>query len=81
MAIRYKIRSSKGDGTLREVALTPNKAIHFQCVECMGWSAYEVKECPDEHCSLYPFRMGTNPSRKRGQKELAKMRGKGAILS
>ncbi len=77
MSIKHHIRS-KGNGELREVELTPNRAIRYQCVECMGWSAHEVKECTDQYCSLYPFRMGTNPSRKRGRKKLAKMRGKGS---
>lgn len=81
MAIKHAIRSSKSNGETRLVELTPNKAIHYQCVECMGWSAQEVKECTDPHCPLYPFRMGTNPSRKRGQKEPDKIRGKRAILS
>ena len=81
MAIRYKIRSSKGDGTLREVALTPNRGIRYQCLECVGWSASKVKECTDHHCPLYLFRMGTNPSRKRGQKEPVKIIRKGAVLA
>ena len=79
MAVEHKIRSSKGDGSLREVHLTPNKAIHYQCVECMGWSAYEVKECSDHHCPLYPFRLGTNPSRKRGEKRPSRNERTGAI--
>ena len=81
MAVKHKIRTSKGDGMLREVALTPNKAIRCQCLECVGWSASEVKECTDHHCPLYPFRLGTNPSRKRGQKEPSKIRRNGAIIS
>ena len=81
MAIKHEIRSSKGDGTLREVALTPNKAIHYHCVECVGWSSHEVKECTDNHCALYLFRLGTNPCRKRGQKQLRKIGAKGVISS
>ena len=80
MPIKHKIRM-KEDGKLKEVALSPNRAIHFQCIECMGWSSHEVKECTDYHCPLYPFRMGTNPSRKRGQKEPSKVRAKGVFIS
>ena len=76
MAIKHEIRSSKGNGETRPVELTPNRAIHYHCVECMGWSAREVNECVDPHCPLYPFRMGTNPSRRRDQKERGKVRGK-----
>jgi hypothetical protein len=81
MAIKHEIRTQKGNGETRAVELTPNKAIHYQCVECMGWSSHEVKECTDNHCPLYPFRMGTNPSRRRDQKEPGKIRSKEAILS
>ena len=81
MAVRHEIRTSKGTGETRVVVLTPNKAIHYQCVECMGWSAQEVKECTDPRCPLYPFRLGTNPSRKRGQKGLAKVKRNGAVPS
>jgi hypothetical protein len=69
MTIKHEIRTPRGNGETRGVALTPNKAIRYQCLECVGWSAMEVKECTDPHCPLYPFRMGTNPSRKRGQNE------------
>ncbi len=81
MAIKHEIRASKGNGETRQVELTPNKAIHYHCVECMGWSSHEVKDCSDPHCPLYPFRLGTNPSRKREQREPRKVRTKGAILS
>ena len=81
MAIKHEIRTQRGNGETREVSLTPNKGIRCQCLECVGWSAFEVKECTDHHCPLYPFRMGTNPSRKRDQKEPGKIRKRGAILS
>ena len=81
MAIKHEIRSSKGNGETRSVELTPNKAIRYHCVECMGWSPHEVKGCTDHHCPLHPFRLGTNPSRKRGQKKSVKVRGKRPVPS
>jgi len=60
--IKHTIRSK--DGGTREVSLTPIKAIRHQCLECLGWSAYEVKKCTGKFCSLYPYRLGTNPERK-----------------
>ncbi len=81
MAIKHEIRSSKGNGETRSVELTPNKAIRYHCVECMGWSTHEVKGCTDHHCPLYPFRLGTNPSRKRRQKQSVRVTGKRSVLS
>ena len=81
MAVKHEIRTQRGNGETREVSLTPNKAIRYQCLECVGWLPLEVKECTDPHCPLYPFRMGTNPSRKRGQKEPKQIRAKGVISS
>jgi len=52
------------DGRIKEVSLTPIKAIRYQCKECLGWSAYEIKRCTGTLCALYPFRLGTNPERK-----------------
>jgi len=68
VAIKQDIRTSGGDGKTRVVNLTPIKAIRYQCMECTGWSPNTIKECGDELCPLYPFRMGKNPSRKRKRK-------------
>jgi hypothetical protein len=60
--IRHKIRSKAG-GT-KEVSISPLRAIRLNCLECMGFSAFEVKRCTSPLCSLYPYRLGTNPERK-----------------
>jgi hypothetical protein len=60
--IKHTIRSK--DGGIKAVSLTPIKAVRYQCLECMGWSAYEVKYCAGTLCSLYPYRFGNNPERK-----------------
>ena len=39
----------------------PVKAIRAFCVDCMGGSYNEVKQCSSESCPLYPFRLGKNP--------------------
>lgn len=44
--------------------LTPMKAIREKCLECSAHSPYEVKMCLNESCSLHPYRLGKNPSRK-----------------
>ena len=48
----------------------PLQAIRYFCFECMGWDRRyrdsgkpfeDVKQCPDEMCPLFDFRMGKNP--------------------
>ncbi len=60
--IKHTIRSKNG-GT-KAVSLSPLKAIRYQCLECMGFSAFEVRKCTGPLCSLHPYRLGTNPERK-----------------
>jgi len=62
MAVKHRIRT-KGNKT-REVNLTPVGAIRAFCLECVNWQYEEIRECTDSLCPLYPFRLGTNPSRK-----------------
>ncbi len=59
--IKHSIRSK--DGSTKAVLLTPLKAIRYQCLECVCWSASEVKRCTSKLCSLFPYRLGTNPER------------------
>lgn len=62
MAVNHITRSSSGG--LVKVSLTPVKAIRKHCVECMGFSPYEVRKCTAENCALYPYRLGTRPDSK-----------------
>lgn len=41
--------------------LTPLKAIRAKCLDCMCGNAAEVRRCPCEDCSLFPYRMGHRP--------------------
>jgi hypothetical protein len=43
--------------------MTPVQAIRAKCLDCMGGSPAEVRRCPCEDCTLFPFRMGHNPNR------------------
>lgn len=43
----------------------PLKAIRNKCLSCCGDSKHEVKHCPVEKCTLWPFRFGKNPFIKR----------------
>ena len=73
MPIKHKIRM-KGDGKLlKEVLLTPGRAVRRFCVECNGWLSHKVKKCTDNHCPLHPYRMGCNPSRKGVKKTTGKV--------
>ena len=47
-----------------EKILTPIKAIRAKCLDCMCGQMNEVKMCPSEDCSLYPYRMGHSPKRR-----------------
>lgn len=64
---------------------SPLKAIRAKCLDCSCGSAYEVKNCTIHDCELYPFRMGSNPFRKREmtdeQKQAAAERLKSARLA
>lgn len=41
--------------------LTPIKAIRAKCLDCMCGNSAEVRRCPCEDCSLFPYRMGHRP--------------------
>jgi hypothetical protein len=49
--------------------LTPIKAIRAKCIDCCGGVMYQVRECGCSDCSLYPYRMGKNPNRKRNAEQ------------
>ena len=38
------------------------KTIRKQCIECMGFQEREVEICTAPKCSLFPYRMGKDPS-------------------
>ena len=59
--IKHTIRNK--NGKKKKVLLTPIKAIRFQCLECVGFVASEVKKCTSPLCSLFPYKLGTNPDR------------------
>jgi len=41
--------------------LTPLKSIRKKCIDCSGNQLLEVRLCPCETCSLWPYRMGRRP--------------------
>ena len=63
-----------------EYRLVPLKAIRDYCkYGCCNGDRKSWKDCPIEECSLYPFREGVNPFRKRrvmsvDERELASRR-------
>ena len=44
--------------------MTPMKAIRAKCLDCCCGNANEVRLCPCVECTLYPYRLGKNPSRR-----------------
>ena len=46
-------------------AQNPTKAIRAKCLDCCCGNAAEVRKCVATDCALWPFRLGSNPFRKR----------------
>jgi hypothetical protein len=43
----------------------PLKAIREKCLDCCCGNAAEVRKCVADDCALWPYRMATNPFRKK----------------
>ena len=41
------------------------KAVKKHCLDCCAYQRDEVKLCPSTRCTLWPFRFGKNPYRKK----------------
>ncbi len=54
------------------------EAVKAKCVDCCGGEKSEARKCVATGCTLWPFRMGTNPLARRSltdeQKEAARLR-------
>ncbi len=46
-------------------AQNPVKAIRARCIDCCCGDASEVRKCVAVDCPSWPFRMGSNPFRKK----------------
>ncbi len=46
-------------------AQNPVKALRARCLDCCCGDASEVRKCVATECPSWPFRMGTNPFRKK----------------
>ncbi len=51
--------------SLKFRAQNPLKAIREKCLHCCCGNAAEVRKCVAVDCPSWPFRMGTNPFRKK----------------
>src|SRR6476660_271428 len=51
--------------SLKFRAQNPLKAIREKCLDCCCGNAAEVRKCVAVDCHLWPFRMRTNPFRKK----------------
>jgi hypothetical protein len=56
--------------SLKFRAQNPLKAIREKCLDCCCGNASEVRKCVAVDCALWPFRMGTNPFRKKRELSL-----------
>jgi hypothetical protein len=50
---------------MTEDNLTPCKAIHRFCIDCMGGSQKGPRMCNNSKCPLFTYRLGMNPKRKK----------------
>jgi hypothetical protein len=51
--------------SLKFRAQNPLKAIRAKCLDCCCGNAAEIRKCVAVDCALWPYRMSTNPFRKR----------------
>jgi hypothetical protein len=51
--------------SLKFRAQNPLKAIRERCLDCCCGNASEVRKCTAIDCPSWPFRMGTNPFRRK----------------
>ena len=52
-------------------AQNPLKAIREKCIDCCCGNTAEVRKCVAVDCALWPFRMSTNPFRKKRELSVA----------
>lgn len=38
--------------------LTRSRAIHYHCLDCVGYMPYSVSRCTNTHCPLWEYRTG-----------------------
>ena len=50
---------------LMEERIPVLKAVRLKCLDCSGFSSNEVKLCPVKKCTLYPYRFGKDPYRRK----------------
>jgi hypothetical protein len=52
------------------VMLSPLRAVRHKCLDCCREVAEEVRLCPVEDCSLWPYRFGSYPEHYQGRKSV-----------
>lgn len=61
-----KVKILNKDG-YKIVDLNRRKAIREKCLNCSGWSSFQVMECKFEDCPLHPFRTGKGKQDSKGR--------------
>jgi hypothetical protein len=67
--------------SLKFRAQNPLKAIREKCIDCCCGNAAEVRKCVAVDCALWPFRIATNPFRKRRELSPAQKRERARRLA
>jgi hypothetical protein len=67
--------------SLKFRAQNPLRAIREKCLDCCCGNAAEIRKCVAFDCALWPFRMRTNPFRKKRRLSAAQKRERAERLS
>jgi len=67
--------------SLKFRAQNPLKALREKCLDCCCGNAAEVRKCVTFDCPLWPYRMGTNPFRKKRELSPAQKRERAERLA
>jgi hypothetical protein len=55
LTTKHIINTKKG---IKEVTITPRKAMRLCCLDCCCWDQIEVRLCTAYRCPIWPYRMG-----------------------
>jgi len=53
------------EGKVITINTSKTKAIKLRCLDCKTFIQKNIKNCDDEECYLYPYRLGKNPNSER----------------
>lgn len=58
MATKLEAQRQKIELERKRGILTRGRAIHYHCIDCVGFVSTDVRKCTDTSCPLWEFRNG-----------------------